>query len=64
MEQCSSHICVPDALKKFKAGYNPDQKISLTELQKFVANEVYKLSYGKQMPTYRLENTVLDYELW
>jgi WD40 repeat protein len=56
--------CVLDGLTNLKADYNLDEKISLTELQKFVADEVYKLSEGKQMPTYRLENTVLDYELW
>jgi WD40 repeat protein len=56
--------CVLDGLTNLKADFNIDGKISLTELQKFVADEVYKLSEGKQMPTYRLENTVLDYELW
>ncbi|MCD6066661.1 MAG: hypothetical protein K0S33_1487 [Bacteroidetes bacterium] len=56
--------CLLDGMTNLKADYNLDGKISLSELQKFVADEVYKLSDGKQMPTYRLENTVLDYELW
>ncbi|HEY1038511.1 MAG TPA: caspase family protein, partial [Bacteroidia bacterium] len=56
--------CLLDGLSNLKADYNVDGKISLSELQKFVAEEVHKLSGGKQMPTYRLENTVLDYELW
>ncbi len=56
--------CLLDGMANMKADYNMDGTISLSELQKFVAEEVHKLSGGKQMPTYRLENTVLDYELW
>jgi hypothetical protein len=56
--------CLLKGLKNLKADQNSDQKIMLSELQKFVSEEVYKLSEGKQMPTYRVENTVLDYELW
>ncbi len=56
--------CVLEGLKNYKADANGDKKITLNELQKFVAEEVYKLSDGKQSPTYRMENTVLDYELW
>jgi uncharacterized caspase-like protein len=56
--------CLLRGMKKLEADQNSDQKIMLSELQKFVAEEVYKLSEGKQMPTYRMENTVLDYELW
>ncbi|MDP3557093.1 MAG: caspase family protein [Bacteroidota bacterium] len=56
--------CLLNAMKNFKADYNSDKKISLSELQKFVAEEVYRLSEGKQSPTYRMENTVLDYEIW
>ncbi|MCE3227050.1 MAG: hypothetical protein K0S32_1601 [Bacteroidetes bacterium] len=56
--------CLLRGLKKLEADQNADQKIMLSELQKFVAEEVYKLSEGKQMPTYRMENMVLDYELW
>ncbi|MBA2612718.1 MAG: caspase family protein [Bacteroidetes bacterium] len=56
--------CLLDGMKNYKADANGDKKITLNELQKFVADEVYKLSDGKQSPTYRMENTVLDYELW
>lgn len=56
--------CLLKGLKSLKADQNGDNKIMLSELQKFVSEEVYKLSEGKQMPTYRVENTVLDYELW
>jgi len=56
--------CLLKGLKNLKADQNNDQKIMLGELQKFVSEEVYKLSEGKQTPTYRMENMVLDYELW
>ncbi|MCW3078176.1 MAG: hypothetical protein JWO32_2785 [Bacteroidetes bacterium] len=56
--------CLLKGLKNLKADQNADHKIMLSELQKFVSEEVYKLSEGKQMPTYRMENMVLDYELW
>lgn len=56
--------CLLKGLKNLKADNNSDSKIMLSELQKFVSEEVYKLSEGKQMPTYRMENMVLDYELW
>lgn len=56
--------CVIEGLKSLKADQNMDKKITLTELQKYVAEEVNRLSEGKQTPTYRIENTVLDYELW
>ncbi len=56
--------CLLEGMQKLKADNNHDQKITLSELQKYVGEEVNKLSDGKQTPTYRMENTVLDYELW
>ncbi len=56
--------CLLNGMKNYKADSNGDKKITLSELQKFVSEEVYRLSEGKQSPTYRMENTVLDYELW
>lgn len=56
--------CLIDGMTNGRADANKDQKIMLSELQKFVAEEVNQLSNGKQTPTYRVENTVLDYELW
>lgn len=56
--------CLLEGLQKQKADLNADKKISLAELQKYVSEEVNQLSGGKQTPTYRVENSVLDYELW
>jgi len=56
--------CLLNAMKSLKADANNDKIITLGELQKFVSEEVNRLSEGKQTPTYRVENTVLDYELW
>ena len=56
--------CLLQGISKTKADKNLDRKVTLSELQRFVADEVYKLSEGKQSPTYRMENTALDYELW
>lgn len=56
--------CLIDAMTQLKADANKDKKITLIELQKFVAEEVNRLSDGNQTPTYRVENNVLDYELW
>ncbi len=56
--------CMLEGLKNSKADRNNASKLSLSELQRFVSEEVYRLSDGKQSPTYRIENTSLDYELW
>jgi len=56
--------CLINGLKNLKADSNHDKKVTLNELQKYVSEEVNRLSDGKQTPTYRVENTVLDYELW
>jgi WD40 repeat protein len=56
--------CLLNGMKNLKADANRDSKVTLNELQKFVSEEVKRLSNGKQTPTYRVENTVLDYELW
>lgn len=56
--------CLLEGMSNNKADFNKDKKITLSELQKFVAEEVNNLSGGKQTPTYRMENAMLDYELW
>lgn len=56
--------CLLKGLKEKMADLNKDGKIHLSELQKYVSEEVNRISDGKQTPTYRIENTILDYELW
>ena len=56
--------CLMDGMVNYTADQNGDRIITLSELQKFVSEEVNRLSEGKQTPTYRVENTQLDYELW
>jgi len=56
--------CLMEGMANFAADENHDKKITLSELQKFVSEEVNRLSDGKQTPTYRVENSLLDYELW
>jgi hypothetical protein len=56
--------CLLEGISNYKADRNADKKVTLSELQRYVADEVFKLSEGKQSPTYRMENTALDYELW
>jgi hypothetical protein len=56
--------CLINGMKNLKADSNHDKKVTLNELQKYVSEEVNRISEGKQTPTYRVENTVLDYELW
>ncbi len=56
--------CLMEGMVHYTADQNGDRIIMLSELQKFVSEEVNRLSEGKQTPTYRVENTQLDYELW
>lgn len=56
--------CMLSGMKELKADLNKDGKVTLNELQKYVSEEVNRLSDGEQTPTFRVENTILDYELW
>lgn len=56
--------CLLSGLKNLNADSNADKIITLNELQKYVSEQVNKLSNGAQTPTYRVENSVADYELW
>lgn len=55
--------CLLDALENNKGDLNNDQKIFLSELQKYLQEKVEKLSKGRQVPTSRIENISLDFPL-
>ena len=51
-------------IKSKKVDLNKDGEIWLSELNEYVANQVTVLSKGKQKPTSRIENKMLDYRVW
>lgn len=53
--------CLLKALKEKQADYNRDKKITISELQNYVQNEVNRLTGGKQTPTSRVENLNYDF---
>lgn len=56
--------CMISGIKNGSADLNNDGEIWLSELQKFVQEEVAKKSNGKQKPTTRKINLSLDYRVW
>jgi hypothetical protein len=56
--------CYINGLQSKAADLNKDGVIMLSELQQYVATQVTKLSNGKQQPTSRIENNVLDWRVW
>ena len=56
--------CLINGIKSKKADLNKDGEIWLSELKQYVSDQVTKLSNGKQQPTSRIENQVLDYRVW
>lgn len=55
---------VIEGLKNKKADGDNNLKISVTELKKFVSENVQQLTGGKQKPTSRRENLENDWEVW
>ncbi len=53
-----------EGLKNKKADLNNSAKISVTELKKFVSDNVQLLTGGKQKPTSRRENLENDWDVW
>ncbi len=47
-----------------KADLNKNGTITVTELQRFVIKEVYRLTKGMQKPTSRKENIYYDWTIW
>jgi uncharacterized caspase-like protein len=56
--------CIKEGLSNKAADLNKDGKIALSELQQYVAEQVVKLTGGKQQPTSRIENLVNDFRVW
>ena len=56
--------CLLHGLKSRRADINHDGSIMLSELQKYLQEEVMKLSKGQQKPTSRIENLSLDFRIW
>ncbi len=55
--------CMLKGLKNNEADLNNDKKILISELQKYVYQKVSELSKGKQKPTARAENLIMDYRI-
>ncbi|HBS88758.1 MAG: hypothetical protein A2W91_04215 [Bacteroidetes bacterium GWF2_38_335] len=57
-------FCLKEALTSKKADLNNDGSITISELQQYVQERVVELSKGKQQPTSRIENLILDFNIW
>lgn len=56
--------CLLSASSDFKADLNYDKKMSVSELRKYTYEKVIQLSNGKQKPTTRSDNLILDFVIW
>ncbi len=56
--------CLINGIRSGSADLNKDGKIMLSELQKFVQDQVTILSGGLQQPTSRMENREGDFNVW
>jgi len=56
--------CLQKALKDKRADVNKDGKISLSELQVYLEEQVMLLTNGKQRPSSRVENISNDWQIW
>ena len=57
-------FCLLHSLKGGQSDLDKDGQVSLSELQQFVTSNVKTLSDGKQIPTCRMENLSLDFDVW
>ena len=53
-----------NGIKTFSADKNKDDKITVSELQDYIMNQVQKLTNGMQKPTMRQENIDNDFVIW
>lgn len=56
--------CLLSGLKDKRADTNQDGQVMLSELQFFLFKEVSLVTGGKQQPTSRIENLVIDWRIW
>jgi len=56
--------CLLNGITSGDADLNKDGEIWLSELQQYVQTQVTLLSNGKQQPTSRIENQVVDFRVW
>jgi len=56
--------CLLNGITTGDADLNKDGEIWLSELQEYVGEQVTLLSNGKQQPTSRIENQVVDFRVW
>ena len=56
--------CLLYGLKSNKADLNNDNEILISELRSYVYTQVNLLSNGRQKPTARSENLIIDYRVW
>jgi len=57
-------FCILEGLKDKKADTNSDGVVTVTELEDFVVDRVYRLTNGRQKPTCRKENLEFDFPVW
>jgi hypothetical protein len=56
--------CLLKGLKSMEADYDKDNMVQISEIRKYVYEQVSSLSQGKQRPTARSENINLDYRVY
>jgi hypothetical protein len=56
--------CLINGIKSKAADLDNNGEIWLSELQKYVSEQVIILSAGRQQPTSRIENQTLDFRIW
>jgi hypothetical protein len=56
--------CLLNGLKSMAADANKDKTITVHEIQDYLRKEVYKLSNGKQQPSFKSENKLMDFRIW
>jgi hypothetical protein len=56
--------CFINGIKTKAADYDNNGEIWLSEIKRYVSEQVTELSNGKQRPTSRIENQVIDFRVW